>query len=140
MRWSDGFCALACGRFAEVADLGAAIARRRLPLRVAPLHGEAIDSWLEATARHMGTTVGALARAVELPIVTRPGWIRWLSANQLRAIAAATGVSQEIVRAMTLSTSDLGRPIEYLLLPVLPRLRYFHSRHDHRVHFTEGSA
>jgi hypothetical protein len=64
MRWSDGFRALACGRFAEVADLGAVIARRRLPLRVDPIDGEAIDSWLEATAMHMGTIVGALARVL----------------------------------------------------------------------------
>jgi hypothetical protein len=28
--------------------------RRRLPLRVDPLYWEAIDSWLEATARSMG--------------------------------------------------------------------------------------
>jgi TniQ len=124
MRWSDRFCTLACGRFAEVADLGAVIARRRLPLRVDPIEGEAIDSWLEATAKHMGTTVGALARATELPIATRPGWIRWLSANQLRTVEAATGVSQETVRGMTLSSYDGAAlqldPTSHRLDPTFP--------------------
>ena len=54
MRCSDGFCGLARGRFVKLVDVGAVIARRRLPLRVDPLCWEAIDSWLEATARSMG--------------------------------------------------------------------------------------
>jgi hypothetical protein len=82
------------------------VTRRQLPVRVGPHQGEAIDSWLEATARQMKVTVGAVARAADLSIATRPGWLRWLSANQLRAVEAATGVSQEAVRAMTLSTYD----------------------------------
>jgi hypothetical protein len=100
------------------------IARRRLPLRVDPLHGEAIDSWLEATAEHMGTTVGALARAAELPIAARPGWIRWISADQLRTVEAATGVSQGTVRAMTLSSYDGAAlkldPVSHRLDPTFP--------------------
>jgi len=79
---------------------------RRLPLRVEPCQGEAIDSWLEATARGMDITVGALARAVDLPIATRPSWIRWLSLDQLETIQAATGVSPKVVEAMTLSAYD----------------------------------
>ncbi|MCA2245825.1 TniQ family protein [Mycobacterium sp. WUMAC-067] len=86
--------------------------------------GEAFDSWLEATARHLGVTVGAVARAADISIATRPGWSRWLSANQLRAVEAATGVSQEVVRAMTLSTYDGAAlqldPVSHRLEPTFP--------------------
>ena len=54
----------------------------------------------------MDITVGALARAVDFPIATRPSWIRWLSLDQLETIQAATGVSPNVVEAMTLSAYD----------------------------------
>jgi hypothetical protein len=64
---------------------------------------EAIDSWFEVTARHMDLPLGAVAGVLDLPIVTRPPWIRWFSLDQLEAIEAAAGVSSNAVEAMTLS-------------------------------------
>ncbi|MCV6990821.1 TniQ family protein [Mycobacterium timonense] len=86
--------------------MSAGATHRQLPVRVDPREGEAIDSWLEATARQIKATVGAVARAADLQIASRPDWIRWVSADQLRAVQAATGVPREAVRAMTLSTYD----------------------------------
>jgi hypothetical protein len=54
----------------------------------------------------MDLPLGAVARALDLPIATRPAWIRWLSRDQLEAIEAATGVSSSAVKAMTLSVYD----------------------------------
>lgn len=68
--------------------------------------GEGIDSWLEATARRMEVSLGAVARALDLPTATRPAWIKWLSRDQLDAIANATGTSSYAIRAMTLSIYD----------------------------------
>jgi len=74
---------------------------RRLPLRVAPVPGEAIDSWLEVTAGRMDLSLGAVARALDLPIATRPVWIRWRSPDQLEAIEAATGVLSSMRNSST---------------------------------------
>lgn len=79
---------------------------RRLPLRVVPVPGESIDSWLEATAERMEVPLGAVARALDLPSATRPTWLRWLWPDQLETIEAATGVSSKAVEAMTLSVYD----------------------------------
>jgi hypothetical protein len=65
---------------------------------VAPAPGEAIDSWLEVTANQMGITLGALARAVDLPRAPRPSWIQLLPLDQLRAIQTATGVPTKVVK------------------------------------------
>ena len=67
----------------------------------APVPKEAIDSWLEVTACRMDLPLGAVARALDLPIAMRPIWIRWLSLDQLDAIEATTGVSSSVVEAMT---------------------------------------
>jgi hypothetical protein len=85
---------------------GAVVPSDRLPLRVAPAPGEAIDSWLEVTARYMALPLRAVARALDLPIATRPTWIGWLSRDQLNVIQAATGVSTSDVEALTLSVYD----------------------------------
>ena len=71
-----------------------------------PAPGEAIDSWLEETARYMALPLRAVARALDLPVATRPTWIRWLSRDQLDVIQAATGVSTSVVEALTLSVYD----------------------------------
>lgn len=77
---------------------------RVLPVRVKPMPGEAIDSWIEATARSMDSTVGWVARRLDLPTQTRPPWLVSVSAEQLRSVEAATGILPETVGAMTLST------------------------------------
>ncbi len=46
---------------------------RTLPLRVPPVPGEAIDSWLEALARRSQVTVGTLIAALGWPVPARPG-------------------------------------------------------------------
>ncbi|MBN3511535.1 TniQ family protein [Mycolicibacterium septicum] len=82
------------------------VARRWLPLQVQPLEGESIDSWLEASARAMGGTVGTLAAAAKLPATARPPWLMWLQPAQAQLLAAATGVPRESIEAMTLSKYD----------------------------------
>lgn len=90
----------------KVFGRSAVVPSNRLPLRVAPAPGEAIDSWLEETARYMALPLRAVARALDLPVATRPTWIRWLSRDQLDVIQAATGVSTSVVEALTLSVYD----------------------------------
>ncbi len=58
----------------------------------------------------MDTTVGALARAVGLPIASRPPWIRWLSLHQLKTVEAATGVSSEAVHGVSERRNDEDKP------------------------------
>jgi hypothetical protein len=79
---------------------------RRLASRVAPVPGETIDSWLEATASRMQMPLGALARRLELPTDARPAWRNTLSENQCATVAAATGVAPDTLSAMTLSSYD----------------------------------
>jgi TniQ len=83
-----------------------AVERRRLPLQVKPLDGEAIDSWLEATALAMGLTVGALAAAGELHTIQTPLWITRLRPNEALALGAATGLPTSSLKSMTLSHYD----------------------------------
>jgi hypothetical protein len=82
------------------------VTARRLASRVAPVHGEAIDSWLEMTALRMQVPLGALARRLELPTDSRPVWRNALSENQYNTVAAATGVSPDVLSAMTLDSYD----------------------------------
>ena len=46
---------------------------RTLPLRVPPVPGEALDSWLEALARRSQVTVGTLTAALGWPLPASPG-------------------------------------------------------------------
>ena len=66
--------------------------RRLLPVQLQPLEGEALDSWLEATALAMGGTLGSVAAAAKLPTAAVPTWRRWLSSDQLQSLTAETGV------------------------------------------------
>jgi hypothetical protein len=79
---------------------------QRLPVRVAPVHGEAIDSWLEAIASNMDLPFGVLARALGLPSAVRPRWLVRLSRAQLHALEMATGVSSKVIEGMTVSAFD----------------------------------
>ena len=105
-RWSKANPRVTRLRLVKIVDRSAVAPGRRLPLRVTPTPGEAIDSWLEVTARRMDLPLGAVARALDLPIATRPTWIRWLSRDQLDVIEAATGVTSSVVEALTLSVYD----------------------------------
>ena len=79
------------GGFIQFVHRGVMIPRRRLPPRIEPLEGQAIDSWLEATAQHMDTTVGALARLAGLSVASRPAWVRCIAPEESNALHAATG-------------------------------------------------
>lgn len=81
---------------------------RTLPIRLKPVPGEAIDSWLEALA-HRNHAVHA-----DLLAAVRPGtgqrhpsiqnaWIVRLPAQEMQAVSAATGIDQAAITAMTLS-------------------------------------
>lgn len=80
---------------------------RTLPIRLDPLVGEALDSWLEALAHLSHTALADLLGAVGLNTVdTRAGengWVIRLSANEAAAVSSATGIVVTALEAMTLS-------------------------------------
>jgi hypothetical protein len=77
-----------------------------LPVRVAPLAGEAIYSWLEATARTMGLStkqtlrLPGIAEARRRTLVIRP------TSTELERLTERTGVAAARLLAMTLSHYD----------------------------------
>ncbi|HUY44999.1 MAG TPA: TniQ family protein [Streptosporangiaceae bacterium] len=84
---------------------------RRLPVRVAPLPGEALDSWLEALAARLAVPLSDLVRSFGL--AGGSGWRRGLpdrtialDPGEADAIAAATGLREDRVREMTLERYD----------------------------------
>lgn len=78
---------------------------RTLPIRVAPLSGESIDSWLEAIAHRSETAWGDLLTAVALtsPDNRANTWVVQLADADAAALGAAAGVAPGVVHAMTLS-------------------------------------
>ena len=93
---------------------------RTLPIRLPPLPGEALDSWLEATARRMGTTLGDVLLHFGFPVRQRAGnqfrgiptdWTIFLDEQQITAVAHATGTAPEAVAALTLAHYD-GRALQ----------------------------
>lgn len=76
---------------------------RTFPIRVAPVEGEAIDSWLEALARRLATPLVEVLAALSLPVARRPSWLVRPSPAQLDTIATATGLHSDAILAMTLS-------------------------------------
>ncbi|WP_075836191.1 MULTISPECIES: TniQ family protein [unclassified Rhodococcus (in: high G+C Gram-positive bacteria)] len=86
---------------------------RSLPIRVVPLPGEAIDSWLEAIAHRTGTPFVDLDKALRPDDSTAAGRVRrpnlWpmhLRPNDVDTIAAAADLAAAVVEAMTLSRYD----------------------------------
>ncbi|MFC9839935.1 TniQ family protein [Rhodococcus sp. NPDC127530] len=86
---------------------------RSLPIRVAPLPGEAIDSWLEAIAHRTGTAFVDLDKALRpddstaADRVRRPNlWPMHLRPNDVDTIAAAADLPVAVVEAMTLARYD----------------------------------
>lgn len=81
--------------------------QRRIPIHLAPIEGEALDSWLEALARRTHTSWGDLITAVGLgeSPTTRwlPPWVVDLTSVQREAIHQATGVGLDTIERMTLS-------------------------------------
>jgi len=65
---------------------------RTLPLRVPPVPGEAIDSWLEALARRSQVTVGTLAAALGWPVPASPGLVAGIPGQVLRRLEDQAGL------------------------------------------------
>lgn len=77
-----------------------------IPVRLAPVAGEAIDSWLEAWAHRLRVTVPQLCHAAGIPV---PGWCAlsgtpWTPgryAAQFAALSAISGLDVPALMAMT---------------------------------------
>jgi len=66
---------------------------RTLPLRVPPVPGEALDSWLEALARRSQVTVGTLTAALGWPVPATPGGlVAGIPAQVLRRLEHLAGL------------------------------------------------
>ncbi|MFJ5224267.1 TniQ family protein [Streptomyces sp. NPDC088400] len=88
---------------------------RTLPIRVAPLPGEALDSWLEALAQRLRTPLGEVTRDIGLPPRHKAGrrlpgtpadWTVVLGPQQKAAISMTTGLDEARLQAMTLQHYD----------------------------------
>ena len=78
---------------------------RTLPIKVDPLPGEGIDSWLEAIAHRYNTKYGQILERVGLNPQQRQ-WLVSLDANEAQDISVATGIVPEAIHAMTLRRYD----------------------------------
>ena len=86
---------------------------RSLPLRLQPIEGEAIDSYIEAYAARAGATFAEFEDAVGLERTSnsqRRGWFVQLGGDGLVNLAAATGLHPDRLTKMTLSYFD-GRAV-----------------------------
>lgn len=89
---------------------------RRLPIRVSPVPGEALDSWFDALAYRLHVPVADLLPTLGLPRAVRPGadraldipadWTILLRPAEAARIAAATTVPADTITAMTLAAYD----------------------------------
>lgn len=79
---------------------------RKLPIRIAPIAGEALDSWLERVAHRTHAAFGDVLAAVGLDS-HRPhstsSWLLRLSADEAQRVSAATGVAIDVLETMTLT-------------------------------------
>jgi TniQ len=108
------------------------VTARTLPIRLAPVRGEALDSYLEALACCSGASWGDIVDAVGLAALTtesRSGsypWMWRLSNAQSTNLSRATGVDPSTLEQMTLSgflPAAFGAPLVPLLLSP-PRSRF----------------
>lgn len=88
---------------------------RPLPIRLPPLPGEALDSWLEALAHRMSTCLGDLLASAGMEsyaprtrhrTATALDWTVFLGPSEAAGIAAATGIPEPAIEAMTLARYD----------------------------------
>ncbi|MGW0163107.1 TniQ family protein [Mycobacterium sp. NPDC003323] len=107
---------------------GQVSALRTLPLRVAPVRGEVLESWLQALAHRSGATWGDIIAATgcqsgQVARARRP--ISMLTDHQLAGLTFTTGVSAQTVRAMTPSSllPDPHSPTELRVL-LMPGSRF----------------
>jgi hypothetical protein len=84
------------------------------PIRVTPLPGEALDSWLETYAHRLEITVAELLIAAQLmpdPLITRtqqlaPNYIALMHDDEAGNLARAAGLTPQQIHAMTLRIYD----------------------------------
>jgi hypothetical protein len=84
---------------------------RTLPIRVAPVPGEALDSWHEALAARLQATPADLAAAMLPAVAGQPGKARpastiMLSDDEAAAIAGSCQLSAAAVHGLTLARYD----------------------------------
>lgn len=83
---------------------------RTLPIRVPPVPGEALESWLGVVAQRLNASWGDLLTAVAPPqnraSLHRPSLTAYLHTTESSAIAAATGVWQGAIEALTMNRYD----------------------------------
>ncbi|WP_177226598.1 TniQ family protein [Saccharopolyspora shandongensis] len=78
-----------------------------MPIRLAPLPGEALDSWLEAFAERLHTSIFDLVRSAGVAtrwktLRGRKPWVHHLGTDELAALSMVTGASAGTLAAMTL--------------------------------------
>ncbi|MFI6542974.1 TniQ family protein [Streptomyces prunicolor] len=103
--------------------------RRTLPIRCAPYPGEALDSWLEFTAARLNCPFTDVLSALGLPnrdaamaAPVLPRWTALATRDELAAIAEVTGVTEDVLTAMTL------QPFDGHALVILPEHRRVHRQ------------
>lgn len=82
---------------------------RTLPIRLDPVDGEALDSWLEAVSHRLSSAWGDFADAVGLPAPNGSGgtpWLTRLTPAEAAGIGVATGYQPRHFHAMTLDRYD----------------------------------
>lgn len=102
---------------------------RTLPIRVAPIPGEAMDSWLEALAARSQSAWGDLLDAVGLTYTEKGAPLpssRLLEAMSidLTAVATATGVPHDVLTSMTIDALCRGSTDIETRQHLLPGSRY----------------
>lgn len=78
---------------------------RTLPIRVAPIAGEALDSWLEAIAHRTNTMHDDLLSAVGLSASRGMGISTWMiepAASEIQSLSAATSLRADLLESMVL--------------------------------------
>jgi hypothetical protein len=89
----------------------------RLPISVAPLAGEALESWIAAYARRLRTTSAGLIAHLGLGGVRVSQMALRLSEHEAATLERGTGVSAGVLAAMTLA------PYDGLAIAIHPRRR-----------------
>ena len=82
---------------------------RSFPLRVAPIDGEALDSWLDAIARrHHVPRRDVVEQCAITPNSFYGAWMRLLSSADIEGIGHATGYGSDVVDALAFTRTGSG--------------------------------
>ncbi|MCX5497929.1 TniQ family protein [Streptomyces sp. NBC_00053] len=83
---------------------------RTLPIRLPPIPGEALDSWLGAIMHRSSIDLRDLLIAAGTPFPTRldhaPDYTTYLTAEEADRLARITGIDTDLLHAMTLRRYD----------------------------------